>query len=294
MTVLEEDHQLHLQIFFMKNKRQIVIRPTDLDLFNTRGRNEIEKQKLSEKMIKSVLGYQQAIGEAFLGSVPLLSALPEEVKNAIIPKLEPVYYEPDQWVFYKGDPADGMYLVKQGRLVVVGMSGVISEVTEGGFFGEVALLRGGFRTAGVRCSSEGRCELLRLSTATVRDLFKRYPKMEQAWRLQLSHYALIQERQEIDDHEQQLKKGKAHASALFGDEEESLSKHLMPMLRRESFVKNSGEHTIKHAAGIKTANHSLTDRGIAEGHLLDGKAVQDHFAAALHAALGGDEQAFIY
>jgi hypothetical protein len=35
-------------------------------------------------------------------------------------------------------------------LVVVGIEGDICELVEGDFFGEIALLKGGFRTAGIR------------------------------------------------------------------------------------------------------------------------------------------------
>jgi CRP-like cAMP-binding protein len=106
------------------------------------------------------------------------------------------------------------------------MEGDIAKLGEGDFFGEIALLKGGFRTAGVRlahstsafslaCSYltraisvlryahdldafEGFGELFWLPTKAVRGLLKAHPEMEAAWRLRLQHYTLIQERHEHD------------------------------------------------------------------------------------------------
>ena len=58
--------------------------------------------------------------------------------------------EAGQWLFRSGDPTDAMYIVRSGRLEVVGDEGMIREIGDGDVVGELGLLTGAVRSAGVR------------------------------------------------------------------------------------------------------------------------------------------------
>ncbi|HEU4675919.1 MAG TPA: DHA2 family efflux MFS transporter permease subunit [Motilibacteraceae bacterium] len=60
-----------------------------------------------------------------------------------------------QWLFEQGDSADGMYVVRSGRFEVVVDGAVVRRLGPGELVGELALLTGGRRSAGVRASRDG-------------------------------------------------------------------------------------------------------------------------------------------
>lgn len=95
-----------------------------------------------------------ALNEAFLSD---LSALAASVR-----------YPTGAWVFRRGDPPDALYVVSTGRLRVVAPSPGADDITlatlgPGSIFGEIALLDGRPRSAGVVVTAD--CVLLRIERA---------------------------------------------------------------------------------------------------------------------------------
>src|SRR5262245_28773645 len=82
------------------------------------------------------------------------------------------------WLFREGDPADSLYLIARGRLQVwsgrgeVGGARLLGELGSGESVGEVALLAGGTRSAGVRAIRDSL--LLRLDRAAFDALAARH------------------------------------------------------------------------------------------------------------------------
>src|SRR5215475_8122395 len=79
----------------------------------------------------------------------------EEVE-ALLAELRVFEIPGGAWLFQKGDPADSLYLIARGRLQVWGEASeggaarLLGELGSGDSVGEVGLLTGGARTAGVR------------------------------------------------------------------------------------------------------------------------------------------------
>jgi CRP-like cAMP-binding protein len=88
------------------------------------------------------------------------------------------YSEEKEIVVHEGDPGDALYLVLEGRLAVIQADSARGEVkldtiTEGGFFGEMALIDGNPRSATVR--SETPSVLLRITGKEFERIIKDFP-----------------------------------------------------------------------------------------------------------------------
>ncbi|MDD8018126.1 MAG: cyclic nucleotide-binding domain-containing protein [Bacteroidota bacterium] len=92
--------------------------------------------------------------EEMLSKIPVFEKLtPKELRH-VADILHRRQYVKDEYVFYQGDPGLGMYVVEKGRvgIVVEGKDTTQKEVTEmsdGDFFGEIALLDESPRSASV-------------------------------------------------------------------------------------------------------------------------------------------------
>jgi NTE family protein len=127
--------------------------------------------------------------EAILAQSPLFGSLPEDARDLILRRLEPVRIESGEWLMRKGDPGDALYLVETGRLEVVrgdaSNSGLDDESVEilrvlgpGATVGELALVTGDPRSASVRASRD--TGLLRLSFEDFRELMTTVPSFTSA------------------------------------------------------------------------------------------------------------------
>lgn len=98
----------------------------------------------------------------------------------IVVKLKSQVYSPGDYICRKGDVGKEMYIVKSGRLQVVGSDGltVLATLSEGSYFGEISILNlseiGNRRTADVR--SVGFSDLLCLSKNNLLDVLTDYPE----------------------------------------------------------------------------------------------------------------------
>jgi hypothetical protein len=75
-------------------------------------------------------------------------------------------------IIRQGEPGDGMYLILEGevrvRLMIAGKESVLATLSEGEFFGEVALFDQGPRSADVVANAD--CQLIRISTSAFQQL----------------------------------------------------------------------------------------------------------------------------
>ena len=127
--------------------------------------------------------------EGILAQSPLFGGLPEDARDLILGRLEPVRIESGDWLMRKGDPGDALYLVETGRLEVVRGdgpdSGLDDEAIEilrvlgpGATVGELALVTGDPRSASVRASRDS--GLLRLAFEDFRELMTTVPSFTTA------------------------------------------------------------------------------------------------------------------
>jgi MFS family permease len=89
-----------------------------------------------------------------LVSVPIFTPLPGGSLEHLAARLVPLRVEAGSVVMREGDAGDRFYIVAEGDLDVIRDGTRISELTPGGYFGEIALLRDVARTATVVARSD--------------------------------------------------------------------------------------------------------------------------------------------
>ena len=110
-------------------------------------------------------------------------ALSPESAADVVAELETVTCRGGEWLFRQGDPADGLYLLVRGRMQVwiepaegdAGGPRLVAEVAPGETVGEIGMLAGGARSAGIRAMRDSL--LLRMDTATFDRLSQRRPEL---------------------------------------------------------------------------------------------------------------------
>ena len=90
-----------------------------------------------------------------LRTMPVFAGLQDDSYIRLADASRIVTIEKGSFLFHQHDPADALYIVKSGELVVVlsnvdGREMIIDELSVGDCFGEVALLASGTRTAGAQ------------------------------------------------------------------------------------------------------------------------------------------------
>jgi MFS family permease len=84
-----------------------------------------------------------------LASVPIFSPLPGASLEHLAGRLVPLRLEPGAVIVREGDPGDRFYIVAEGTVEVSSEGFPLSELSAGGYFGEIALIRDVPRTATV-------------------------------------------------------------------------------------------------------------------------------------------------
>lgn len=121
--------------------------------------------------------------EDFLEAVPLFAALSREEITAVATKASTVTLPAGAWLFHQGDLADAMYVVRSGRVQVVGERPdgtleIIRELRAGASVGELALIRRSRRTRGVRVRRDA--ALLRLDAVHFEEILQSSPSVSRA------------------------------------------------------------------------------------------------------------------
>lgn len=107
--------------------------------------------------------------------VPLFRGASEDFIRAIALQLRPMVFTPGDYVFKAGEHGEDMYFISRGTLEVLAKDGhtVLGQLSDGEFFGEIALLRQQPRTASVRAANY--CDLYRLDKETFEHVLAHYP-----------------------------------------------------------------------------------------------------------------------
>jgi len=108
----------------------------------------------------------------FLRAVKLFKPLLENELTLIDMALTVRDCQPNESIFKQGDPPEKFYIVKEGTVNGIIVKGDQKEEfvkSVGGYFGELALLRGEPRAATISAGADG-CKLLQLSTDDFKDL----------------------------------------------------------------------------------------------------------------------------
>jgi CRP-like cAMP-binding protein len=109
-----------------------------------------------------------------LARVPLFASLPPRYVRRLADRCEEYRYMEGATIVREGDPGDTFFVVLEGQARVENARGrVLSRVFPGDFFGEIALLDGGPRTASV--IAETPMLLLGLNRSAFRSLLASEP-----------------------------------------------------------------------------------------------------------------------
>lgn len=87
-----------------------------------------------------------------LSALPLFSGIPDQELSKLEEKLEQKIFQSGETIFLVGDPGEAMYMVQQGKIEIFlrehsGNKVTLATIEAGGFFGELALLDSGPRSA---------------------------------------------------------------------------------------------------------------------------------------------------
>ncbi|MCS6880017.1 MAG: cyclic nucleotide-binding domain-containing protein [Oscillochloridaceae bacterium] len=84
--------------------------------------------------------YQRRLVECTLARVPLLGQLSPTERLALVGLLHPAHYARGSLILRQGSPADSLYLIESGQVAIEQAGQTIATLSEGDFFGEMALL----------------------------------------------------------------------------------------------------------------------------------------------------------
>jgi voltage-gated potassium channel len=111
-----------------------------------------------------------------LEKIPLFEGVSNEFLEDVSLHMRPIIYIPGEYVFKERDYGNEMYFVIRGKLTVISGQKEISTLTDGDFFGEIALFsENKKRTASV--ISEGYSDLYRLDKELFDEVLKQYPQI---------------------------------------------------------------------------------------------------------------------
>jgi len=117
-----------------------------------------------------------------LSNVELLRLLPPEDMELVLGSVSPVNFNKDEFIFKKGDEADGLYLIIDGHVNIMDqhdpLKNVMATLSAGESFGEMALLTGEPRYASVLATSP--VSLLKIDKSKFNSLIKVSPFLRQA------------------------------------------------------------------------------------------------------------------
>lgn len=112
-----------------------------------------------------------------LGRIPLFERLNRRELQAVARILYRRRYDAGEFVFRQGDTGIGMFIIERGLVTILNEPAgqVLTELREGDFFGEVALLNETRRSASARARAE--TTLLCMLEPDLEDLGKRSPRI---------------------------------------------------------------------------------------------------------------------
>ena len=144
-------------------------------LWETRG-NVGEVDWLSEMPGHLSVDLAMFLNRDVIAKVPLFRDADELFLRQVVGLLKAVVFLPGDNIMREGEHADCMYFLSSGEVEVFVNSAKIANLSSGAFFGEAALVEGGWRSASV--IAMGYCEGFSLSVDNFNLLRVRYPEFD--------------------------------------------------------------------------------------------------------------------
>lgn len=166
--------------FFADSKRHAsVIASSDMEILEI-SKEAFEKVSREYPRVSEVLVefYKIRILDTLLALSPLFRVLDPADRKQLISRFQLMVAGQGDVVIREGEPGDALYIIKSGSVEVMthnprGEEVVLARLTEGDFFGEIALISGAPRTATVRALKETR--LMKLPKQEFEEIISKYP-----------------------------------------------------------------------------------------------------------------------
>ena len=130
----------------------------------------------------------QDVTTAALSRVPLFHRVDEAALSTLMREAVPRHLDAGEWLFHEGDAAGRLFVVLSGRLRVVvtrdGAPRAVRELGPGAALGELALLTGSVRSAGVQAVRDS--QLLEIASPSFDRLLESDPAFGQAIAIELA------------------------------------------------------------------------------------------------------------
>jgi CRP-like cAMP-binding protein/Fe-S-cluster-containing hydrogenase component 2 len=120
--------------------------------------------------------YKRRMVECTLARIPLLSQLLPMERLALASLLRPSSFGRGSLIIHQGDPAAALYLIENGQAAVEQSGQTVATLSEGDFFGEIALLTSQPHRASVRALTP--TDVLALPSADFHTLIRERPHLE--------------------------------------------------------------------------------------------------------------------
>jgi hypothetical protein len=118
------------------------------------------------------------INKSIIEKVAFLRGASQELLEDLMNELKPVIFVPEEKVFRIGDEGHQMYFIQNGEVEIVSREGaVLATLSDGAFFGEMALVTDGTRNANARAVTY--CDAYTLSKETFQKVLKTHPEFRQ-------------------------------------------------------------------------------------------------------------------
>lgn len=134
-----------------------------------------ERQILNELPPSLRMKVSLYLNSDLVRKVPILKNASEDLISKIILNLVPVVYMKGDFIFRYGDTGHHLYFISKGTVEILAEDGITSYgiLSEGNFFGEIALLMETPRTASIKALDY--CDLYYLDKDTFKSIIHHYP-----------------------------------------------------------------------------------------------------------------------
>ena len=110
-----------------------------------------------------------------LKKIPFFANLPEDDLSLIAEKVEMQYFPANYVIFNQGDIGDTMYIIKRGEVQVIRENNILATLSDGQFFGEMALVSDEIRNAKILTTTD--IELLAIKKDDFTDILSNNPSI---------------------------------------------------------------------------------------------------------------------
>ncbi|OBF05404.1 esterase [Mycobacterium sp. ACS4054] len=116
---------------------------------------------------------------AALRSIPIFAEIDDEQLHLLTKTVGRQHVPANEWLFHLGDPSDAIYVIASGRFAAIGLDGqVLREMASGDSIGDLGVITGAPRSAGVRALRDG--VVWRIAADTFSEVLAKAPQLQSA------------------------------------------------------------------------------------------------------------------